>query len=95
MWRAEDTGGVKAIGSVASNRWWHGWRSRADGRVFHPLDTVTLMTSPGSHSAVTSKGRQQTSQSVMNRWLGMLVSNTISRLWPQKGHSTVALASMR
>ena len=36
MWRAEDTGAFKAIGSVASNRWWHGWRSRADGRGVSP-----------------------------------------------------------
>jgi hypothetical protein len=32
---------------------------------------------------MTSNGRQHTSQSVMNRWLGLLVSITSSDVWPQ------------
>jgi len=49
-----------------------------------------LRISPGAHSASTSKGRQQTSQSVVNRWLATLVSITNSKCCPQKGHWTVA-----
>jgi hypothetical protein len=37
-------------------------------------DTSTPRISPGSHSTVTSNGRQHTSQSVVKRWLGTLVS---------------------
>jgi len=48
--------------------------------------TSKLKISPGSHSAATSNGRQQTSQSVVNRWLATLVSTTTSNAWPQKGH---------
>jgi hypothetical protein len=33
-----------------------------------------LRISPGSHSAITSNGRQHTSQSVVNRWNDTLVS---------------------
>jgi hypothetical protein len=43
-----------------------------------PADTSKLNTSPGVHSAVTSNGRQQTSQSVVNRWLATLVSMATS-----------------
>jgi hypothetical protein len=50
--------------------------------------------SPASHSAMTSKGRQQTSQSVVNRCLGMLVSNIISQNCPQKGQETVSETSI-
>jgi hypothetical protein len=52
-----------------------------------PDDVSKLNTSPGSHSAVTSKGRQQTSQSVVNRWLGTLVSMATSEDWPQNGQA--------
>jgi hypothetical protein len=45
-----------------------------------------LRISPGSHSAMISKGRQHTSQSVVNRWNGTLVSITTSNLCPQNGH---------
>jgi len=45
-----------------------------------------LKTSPGSHSAMTSNGRQQTSQSVVKRCDAMLVSMISSNRWPQKGH---------
>src|ERR1019366_5834023 len=48
--------------------------------------TSKLRISPGSHSATTSKGRQHTSQSVVNRWLGTLVSTTSSNACPQNGH---------
>ena len=50
--------------------------------------TSRATISPGSHSATTSKGRQQTSQSVVKRWVGTLVSMTSSKAWPQKGHWT-------
>src|SRR5205814_5880053 len=49
---------------------------------------------PGSHSATTSNGRQQTSQSVVKRCEAMLVSMTSSKSWPQKGHRTVSDASI-
>jgi hypothetical protein len=43
------------------------------------LDNTSKLTiSPGSHSAWISMGRQQTSQSVTNRWLGTLVSTVNS-----------------
>jgi hypothetical protein len=51
--------------------------------VAYALSTVKLRISPGSHSAMISNGRQQTSQSVVNRWAGLLVSITNSKLWPQ------------
>ncbi len=54
-----------------------------------------LNTSPGSHSAVTSKGRQQTSQSVVNRWLGTLVSMPTSEGWPQNGQAMASYISTR
>ena len=69
-------------------------RAPETARKLHPPETDTLTTSPGSHSAVTSKGRQQTSQSVTKHWEGMLVSSISSMLWPQKGQSKVAVASM-
>lgn len=53
-----------------------------------------LRTSPGSHSAETSNGRQQTSQSVVKRCEATLVSMTRSKLWPQNGHWMVSLACM-
>jgi hypothetical protein len=49
-------------------------------------DTSTPRISPGSHSTVTSNGRQHTSQSVVNRWLAMLVSMDNSDDCPQNGH---------
>src|SRR5436305_6291399 len=54
--------------------------------VFHWPRTSKLTTSPGSHSANTSKGRQQTSQSVVNCCSAMLVSITRSNSCPQNGH---------
>ena len=48
--------------------------------------TSKLRISPGSHSAWTSNGRQQTSQSVTNLWLGTLVSTVRSKTCPQNGH---------
>ena len=45
-----------------------------------------LTISPASHLASTSMGRQQISQSVVNRWRARLVSMTISNVWPQNGH---------
>src|SRR5579883_262926 len=53
-----------------------------------------LSTSPGSHWATISKGRQHTSQSVVNRWSEILVSTMTSKPWPQKGHWTVSDTSM-
>lgn len=50
--------------------------------------TSRLMISPGSHSAKTSKGRQHTSQSVVNRCWAMVVSISNSMPWPQYGHCT-------
>ena len=52
----------------------------------HPDWTSRLKTSPGSHSANTSKGRQHTSQSVVNRCDSTLVSITNSNHCPQNGH---------
>ena len=49
-------------------------------------DTSKLKISPGSHVIVTSNGRQHTSQSVVNRWSGTLVSMATSEDCPQKGH---------
>jgi hypothetical protein len=49
-------------------------------------DTSTPRISPGSHSTVTSNGRQHTSQSVVKHWLGTLVSIATSDDWPQNGH---------
>src|SRR4051794_13116829 len=46
------------------------------------------MTSPGSQSATTSKGRQQTSQSVVKRCVLTVVSIISSKVWPQKGQLT-------
>jgi len=48
--------------------------------------TSRLNISPGSHSTITSNGRQQISQSVVKRWLLTLVSMLSSKLCPQKGH---------
>jgi hypothetical protein len=45
-----------------------------------------LRISPGSHSAITSNGRRQISQSVVNRWNGVEVSIAISNTCPQNGH---------
>src|SRR5262249_20721762 len=53
-----------------------------------------LTTSPGSHSTDASKGRQQTSQSVVNRCEAMLVSTTISKLWPQNGQEIFSETSI-
>jgi hypothetical protein len=50
--------------------------------------------SPSSHSATTSNGRQQTSQSVVKRCRDRLVSTVISLNCPQKGHATVSDVSM-
>ncbi len=47
-----------------------------------------------SHSAITSKGRQHTSQSVVNRWKDTLVSTTISNACPQNGHWMVPETSI-
>jgi hypothetical protein len=60
------------------------------------LATVSkLRISPGSHSAITSNGRQHTSQSVVNRWNDTLVSITTSNLWPQNGHWMFSETSTR
>jgi hypothetical protein len=56
--------------------------------------TAKLRISPGSHWTTTSNGRQHTSQSVVNRWLGMLVSMARSKLWPQHGHWMVSVTSI-
>src|SRR5437879_4024065 len=56
------------------------------GRVPHAPPTSKLRISPGSHSATTSNGRQQISQSVVNRWDATLVSIIKSNCWPQNGH---------
>jgi hypothetical protein len=48
-------------------------------QVDYPETASTLTISPAVQSATTSKGRQQTSQSVVNRWLAMLVSTPISQ----------------
>ena len=60
-----------------------------------PLDTSRLIISPGSHVTVTSNGRQQTSQSVVNRWLGTLVSMATSDACPQNGHTMDSQTSTR
>src|SRR4051794_1100749 len=56
------------------------------GRVPQDPSTSKLRISPGSHSATTSKGRQQTSQSVVKRCEAVLVSISNSNDCPQKGH---------
>jgi hypothetical protein len=56
--------------------------------------TLTLTTSPGSHSAITWNGRQQTSQSVVKHCSAMLVSMAQSKFWPQKGHVMVTETSI-
>jgi hypothetical protein len=58
-------------------------------------DTSKLRISPGSHVTVTSKGRQHTSQSVVNRWLATLVSMATSDACPQNGHEMDSQTSMR
>jgi hypothetical protein len=67
-----------------------GWRIYAQkyirAIIFRQLPgTSRLKISPGSHSTFTSKGRQHTSQSVVNRWLATLVSMATSDDWPQNG----------
>jgi hypothetical protein len=57
-------------------------------------DTSKLRISPGSHSTVTSNGRQHTSQSVVNRWLATLVSMATSDDWPQNGQAMDSQISM-
>jgi len=54
-----------------------------------------LRISPGSHSAITSNGRQHTSQSVVNRWNGNVVSINTSNVWPQNGHWMFSETSTR
>jgi hypothetical protein len=64
--------------------------------LFHqPPDTSTPRISPGSHFTVTSKGRQHTSQSVVKRWLGTLVSMATSDACPQNGHTMDSQTSTR
>jgi hypothetical protein len=58
-------------------------------------DTSRLKISPGSHVTVTSKGRQHTSQSVVNRWLGTLVSMATSDACPQNGQEMDSQTSTR
>jgi hypothetical protein len=58
------------------------------GSVGQPAATSKLRIAPGSHSTRTSNGRQQTSQSVMSRWRGALVSTVSSLACPQNGHGT-------
>jgi hypothetical protein len=58
-------------------------------------DTSRLKISPGSHVTVTSNGRQHTSQSVVNRWLGTLVSMATSDACPQNGHTMDSQTSTR
>jgi len=58
-------------------------------------DTSKLKISPGSHVTVTSNGRQQTSQSVVNRWLGTLVSMANSEDCPQNGQGMDSQISTR
>jgi hypothetical protein len=60
-----------------------------------PPDTSRLKISPGSHVTVTSKGRQHTSQSVVNRWLGTLVSMATSDACPQNGQEMDSQTSTR
>jgi len=64
------------------------------GRLPQFPETSKLRISPGLHSTVTSNGRQHTSQSVVNRWLGTLVSMATSDACPQNGqemdsHTTI------
>jgi hypothetical protein len=58
-------------------------------------DTSKPRISPGSHVTVTSNGRQHTSQSVVNRWLGTLVSMATSDACPQNGHTMDSQTSTR
>jgi hypothetical protein len=60
-----------------------------------PPDTSTPRISSGSHVTVTSKGRQQTSQSVVNRWSGTLVSMATSDACPQNGQEMDSQTSTR
>jgi hypothetical protein len=60
-----------------------------------PPDTSRLKISPGSHVTVTSNGRQHTSQSVVNRWFGTLVSMATSDACPQNGHTMDSQTSTR
>jgi hypothetical protein len=48
--------------------------------------TSKLRISPGAHSVMTSNGRQQVPQPIVNRWGAMMLSTTISQVWPQNGH---------
>ena len=48
--------------------------------------TSAEMISPFSHSARSSKGRQQISQSVVKVCDGTEVSTATSNDWPQNGH---------
>jgi hypothetical protein len=43
---------------------------------------------------MTSKGRQQTSQSVTNRCEATLASMASSKVWPQNGHCTGSVSNM-
>jgi hypothetical protein len=61
----------------------------------YSVAVVRVTISPGSHSATTSNGRQQTSQSVVNRWLATLVSIVTVDVWPQNGHWMSANSSTR
>jgi hypothetical protein len=54
-----------------------------------------LRISPGSHSAMISNGRQHTSQSVVNRWNGTLVSIATANVCPQNGHWMFSETSTR
>jgi hypothetical protein len=66
------------------------------GNHFRQLpDTPRLKISPGSHVTVTSNGRQHTSQSVVNRWLGTLVSMATSDACPQNGQEMDSQTSTR
>lgn len=58
--------------------------------LYYSVVASMLRISPSSHSARMVNGRQQTSQSVVNSWLAMVVSNSTSQFWPQYGHWTVA-----
>jgi hypothetical protein len=60
-----------------------------------PPDTSTPRISPGSHVTVNSNGRQHTSQSVVNRWLGTLVSMATSDACPQNGQEMDSQTSTR
>ena len=74
----------------------------SDGKIvfvtFHSKiysQTSMRRISPISHSAMTSNGRQQTSQSVVNRCSETLVSKTTVEVCPQKGHAMDSAASIR